>query len=1242
MSTGRTESADADESVRSAHPDGGWIRRLRPFLAPHRRSLVIALSGGVLGQVALTAIPLIQRTALDDAIVAGRRPLWPLLAAMVALAAVAFGATVMRRFAGNSFGLSVQRDLSSALHRHLTHLDLTVHGRTSRADLLSRTTADIVLVQTVLSQLHVIVGNLTTLLVVAMAMIWLSVPLSAVILLLVPATAILSARLRRRLFAASWEVQRSVADLTATVTRTTSGAHVVRAFGQEERERVTAGVAAADLATARGRAAAVRARYLPAIEQVPVVGQAVVLSVGGWMAVHGTLTVGTLVAFSAYLVQLTSPARTLSGALTAFQSARVGALRVLELLDARSEIREAPGAEPVGAGDGELIVTGVGFAHPNRPPVFTDLELTVAAGERIAICGPTGSGKSTLGFLVARLHDVTAGSITIDGVDVRDLSFDSLRRTVSIAFEDPMLLSGTIADNIAHGRPDASRDEIVDAGRIAMAHDFIERMPQGYDTVITEGGRSLSGGQRQRIALARTLLERPRIMVLDDATSALDTITERAILTEVDRAVGGCTMLLLARRPATLAIADRVVFLSHGRIIADGPHETLLRTEPRYRAFVEGTADEERPPADPLADDPAPAEALNGSGARSAAVLTPSRLAVRETASTRVDDRTDAEHEPRSATIPLRLQAPPWNTPIRLRPLLRRHRGALLLCLVLLVIDALASLVVPLILGRGIDRGVTSERLTIVTLAATSIIAVAGFAWVNGRALIRRVASVSEDLLFDLRTLAFDRLLRLPIARTDRERSGSLTARLTGDVDAFAQLLDVGLLAAITSAVSAVGVAIALIVLDLRLAIAALAVVPVAILATEVYRRSARHAHDRARRRVSSVYAVAQEGLATIALTKANRREEEMTNRFDHAAEEVRIARLRTARLAAVYFPLLNVTQLIAKIAILGAAAGTVGSDGAGAGAVAAALLLADQLFTPLQQLSQVFDQALQAGSGWRRLRELDGWAEPEPTGDCDLPVPNRIDRIALREVEFRFGNGERNALGPVSTDFERGQQIAVVGATGSGKTTLARILLRFHEPVGGTITVDGRILDARLGRSLRGSIGYVPQEPWLFAGTVADNIAYGRPTASLSEIRAAADSVGVHSTLIRLPDGYDTRIDDAGRGLAAGERQLVCLARAILIDPAVLLLDEATSDLDPATHRRIARALRTVRHDRITITIAHRLDTASNADRVLVLDDGLIVEDGPPEQLLRTDGHLTALFAPHHPRSLICTSGGR
>jgi len=399
---------------------------------------------------------------------------------------------------------------------------------------------------------------------------------------LMPLLFFLAFRMRRVVYPSSWEMQARMAEMVGAVDDSVSGVRVVKGFGQEDRElsRVTGALGV--LYGSRLRNWRLRSRRTSTLQTIPQLGQVMVLALGGWLVFDGRVTVGTLVAFFSYLTQLTSPARQMAGVLVVAQQARAGAERVLELLDSLSDVVESPDAIELSSIEGRISFNNVSFGYLRSEPVLDAFDLQVRAGETVALVGTSGSGKSTVGLLLPRFYDVQAGSVLVDGIDVRSVTFDSLRRQIGVVFEDSFLFSDTVKANIAYGRPDATDAQIEAAARAAEAHRFIEELPDGYDTVVGERGYTLSGGQRQRIAIARTLLLNPPILILDDATSAVDVQVEQEIHEALKVLMDGRTTLIVAHRLSTIGLAERVVLLDEGRIIADGTHAELLETTPLY------------------------------------------------------------------------------------------------------------------------------------------------------------------------------------------------------------------------------------------------------------------------------------------------------------------------------------------------------------------------------------------------------------------------------------------------------------------------------------------------------------------------------------------------------------------------------------------------------------------------------------------------------------------------------------
>jgi ATP-binding cassette subfamily B protein len=446
---------------------------------------------------------------------------------------------------------------------------------------MSRSGSDIRAVQMYLSFGPSILVQCLIAVVAFVLMLSINVPLAIVAMVTMPIIGVLGVSMRKAIFPVSWMIQARLAQLATVVDENIQGVRIVKAFAAEGRQLRTLAESADRIRWAYQQDARIRSRWNPLLDNLPRLGLALVLLIGGLMVIDGHTTVGTIVAFNSYVLMLQPPFRLLGMMIMMGQRASASARRIYEILDTSSDVVDGP--DPIEhTVRGDLAFVDVTFAYPNGTAALDHLDLTVGAGETVAVVGGTGSGKSTLGRLAARFYDVTSGSVTVDGVDVRDIRLARLREQIGIVPDEPFLFSLSIHDNIAYGRPEASRDAVVDAAVAAGADEFIRGLADGYETVVGERGYTLSGGQRQRIAIARALLVNPPILVLDDATSAIDVNVEQRIHGSLRDQMRGRTTLIVAHRLSTISLADRVLLMEAGRVIADGTHASLLATEPRY------------------------------------------------------------------------------------------------------------------------------------------------------------------------------------------------------------------------------------------------------------------------------------------------------------------------------------------------------------------------------------------------------------------------------------------------------------------------------------------------------------------------------------------------------------------------------------------------------------------------------------------------------------------------------------
>lgn len=540
-------------------------------------SLVLAAAA----MVCTVAIPWLTGRAVDRISANDRDGLRTLAILVVVVAIGRLGLSVARRLVAGKVSLAIEYDLRTLLYAHLQRLELGFFSGQQTGQLMSRATVDLSSVRFFLGYgLVFILQSALTILLGAIAMFVLSPALAALALIPVPFVVVIATRYGRRSRPVLQEVQQRIAEVTADVEENISGVRVVKAFAAEPRQlaRFQTNVGRVfDQAMVGTR---LRAFYNPFLAFLPNLGLAAILLVGGRQVMNGTLTLGDFTAFYTYLLMMIGPMRMLGVALGLAQRATASGARLFEILDREPSIVSGAGSLP--AGHGRVELRDVTFGYGSGPNALRDVSLTVEPGSTIALVGATGSGKTTLVQLLSRLYDLTSGTVLIDGADVRDVDLVSLRSEIAVVDDDPFLFSDTVAGNIAYARPDASREDIERAAERAQAAGFIAELPEGYDTRVGERGLTLSGGQRQRIAIARALLADPRILILDDATSSVDATTEREIKAALREAMQGRTTFVIAHRLSTIALADDIVVLEKGRLIARGSHEQLLERSPLY------------------------------------------------------------------------------------------------------------------------------------------------------------------------------------------------------------------------------------------------------------------------------------------------------------------------------------------------------------------------------------------------------------------------------------------------------------------------------------------------------------------------------------------------------------------------------------------------------------------------------------------------------------------------------------
>jgi ATP-binding cassette subfamily B protein len=556
-------------------------------LLRYRFESAMSIAGAVVWMAFVVVGPWLIARVIDEAIEPGVRDRLGLLVGLVAVAGVARAASIgWRRFFGFMLAYRAETELRDRIFEHMQRLAFSFHDRVPAGEVMARASTDLSQVRLVFAMLPITVANLAMLLLVVIVMVAMDPVVGGITAITVPLMLVTANLYARRVLKLSWDVQQKLADLNSVVEEAVAGVRVVKAYGQEDKETARLDHVASNIFGKTMQLTRYRSFFVPIFEVIPSLATLVVLWLGGLRVIEGTLTLGDFVAFTQYLTLLVFPLRMTGFFFAQLPRAAAAGSRVMGFLETAPEIDNPPQPEPLPDGPGEVRFHNVRFSYDSGPEVLRGVDLTIPGGTSVALVGSTGSGKSTMSYLIPRFYDVDSGVVTVDGLDVRRASLDEIRGAVALVFEETFLFSATLRENIAFGNPAATDEQVRLAARLAQAHQFISDTPDGYDTMVGERGYSLSGGQRQRIALARAVLRDPRVLILDDATSSVDAITEEEIRSALQTVMAGRTTIIIAHRTSTLTLADRVILLDEGTIRAVGTHAELLETEPRYAEIL--------------------------------------------------------------------------------------------------------------------------------------------------------------------------------------------------------------------------------------------------------------------------------------------------------------------------------------------------------------------------------------------------------------------------------------------------------------------------------------------------------------------------------------------------------------------------------------------------------------------------------------------------------------------------------
>lgn len=1164
---------------------------------------------------------------------------------LVALVQLVLG--YWQRYLINRRGWQIEYQLRADLFKKFQTLDRGYYDETPIGDIMVRSTSDITMIRQMLNQSVSQITSAILLTIFALALMFLQDwKLAIVGILCLPLLTVAFSMIGGKVENFFRSAQEQLGDITNRVQEVFAGIRVVKAYNRERLEDNRFLAENNEYLTRNLKVARLNALLFPLVTLALGLTTVLLIWVGSGEVTNGDITIGQFIQFNAYLLLLAPPLAILGQTINLVQTATasLGRLQEIFLIQPAVDNPQKPQAESKEkASDNGATIEFQSVSlryNGNDNYALENLTMTIPAGETVAIVGPTGSGKSSISALLGRVYDPTKGSILLNGQDIRQLPLQTLRDRIVYVPQETLLFSLPLRDNIAFGDPVAEAEAIVEATRLSRLSQDLPQIPGGLTALVGERGVTLSGGQKQRAAIARAILPDSTVLILDDALSSVDARTQNRIATNLREVARGRTTIIVSQRLALVRDADHIFVLDDGRLVEQGNHQQLLDEHGLYARMyereiaaaehfeivddivdnIEKNGEIEENVAEPEID----LESLKNS--RSAADVTLEAIA--SDMETRFREKKPKQRKTEDVKDEMTGTAgAEYNGP-RLFGLVRYIKPYWKLALIslpVILIASLADLAGPYLIKVAIDSYIVPRKLDGINLIIFAYLAITivSFVFRYGRSYLMQL--IGQYVVRDLRVQLFGHFLKQSLSFFDHNAVGRLMTRLTSDVDSINDLLSQGAVAVVGDVVTLIGIVITMILLDWRLALVSFAVLPILAVVSFIFRQYVRRIYRTMRVRSSALNSYMAENYNGMLVVQLFNRQQENFKELDQLNAAYRESGLAFVKANGLFLPFVTfLASLAGALLLFFGGWGIISNIGITFGLLVAFQQYTDRAFTPIRDLAQNYTTFSAATVSTERIFSL---LAQKPAIE-DVPNPEKLPEgrefkgaISFDHVNFSY-DGEHPVLRDVSFHIKPGQNVAIVGRTGAGKTSIISLLCHFYDIQSGKITLDNHDIREVGQNDLRRHVSLVLQDPVMFSGTIADNIRFGNDDITMEQIKRASEQVGADTFINRLPGGYDYQLRERGSNLSAGQRQLISFARAIAYNPnAILIMDEATANVDTESEAIIQTALDKLLEGRTSIVIAHRLSTIKNADLVIVMEQGRIAEMGGQEELVAQRG---------------------